>query len=148
MPRPVISNASSVWEGDLTGGGGRVTVASNAFPTVPLTWKARSEGQQSHTTPEELIAAAHAGCYSMALSNELASAGSTPTRVEASAAVTFEIGDEGPAITGITLTVEAVVPGITEEDFLSIAEAAKVGCPVSKALASVPITLAATLADG
>ncbi|MBN8882577.1 osmotically inducible protein OsmC [Salana multivorans] len=145
MPRPVISTASSVWEGDLASGGGRVTVASDAFPTVPLTWKARSEGELRHTTPEELIAAAHAGCYSMALSNELASSGSTPERIEASANVTFEIGDAGPVISGIELTVEGKVPGISEEDFLAIAEAAKVGCPVSKALAAVPITLSATL---
>lgn len=145
MPRPLVSSASSVWEGDLPSGSGRTTVASDAFPTVEVNWKARTEGELRHTNPEELIAAAHASCYSMALSNELATNGTVPRRVETSAAVTFAIGDDGPSISGITLTVEAEVPGISEEDFQALAEGAKVGCPVSKALAAVPITLAATL---
>lgn len=145
MPRPVVSSASSVWQGDLASGSGRTAVASGAFPEVSLTWKARSEGVERSTTPEELIAAAHASCYAMALSHELASAGHTATRVEASAAVTFEVGEGGPGITGIALTVEAEVPGIAEEQFLAIADGAKNGCPVSRALAAVPITLAATL---
>lgn len=146
MPRPVVSSASSEWKGDLATGSGRTSVASGAFTPVALTWKARSEGGEPQTTPEELIAAAHASCYAMALSHELASAGHAPESVTAEADVTFEIGDDGPGISGIALTVTGTVPGISESDFLQIAEAAKLGCPVSKALAAVPITLKATLA--
>ncbi|WP_454294877.1 OsmC family protein [Salana multivorans] len=146
MPRPVVSSASSVWEGDLAQGGGRTTVGSGAFPEVAITWKARSEGGEPQTTPEELIAAAHASCYSMALSHELASRGTTAESVSTTAQVTFEVTDAGPGITGIALTVNAKVPGISEEDFLAVAEGAKAGCPVSKALSAVPITLDATLA--
>lgn len=146
MPRPVVSSAKSVWSGDLPHGSGKTTVASGAVPEVALTWKARSEGGEPKTTPEELIAAAHASCYAMALSNELATAGHTPDSVTAQAEVTFEVTADGPAITGIALAVTGVVPGIGEEDFLAIADAAKSGCPVSKALAAVPITLTATLA--
>ncbi|HCX84595.1 MAG TPA: peroxiredoxin [Micrococcales bacterium] len=142
MPRPVISEASTVWHGDLLSGSGRTTPASGAFPTVDLAWNSRAEGAGATTTPEELIAAAHASCYSMALSHELAGKGTPPTRVETSAAVTFVAGE---GITGIVLTVEAEVPGITEEDFLAVADGAKTGCPVSAALAAVPITLEATL---
>lgn len=145
MPRPVVSSANSLWKGDLAHGRGSTSVASGAIGEVSLTWKARSEGGEPTTTPEELIAAAHASCYAMALSNELASAGHTPESVDAKADVTFAIGDDGPAITGIHLTVRGAVPGISEEDFLTTAEAAKNGCPVSKALAAVPITLEASL---
>jgi osmotically inducible protein OsmC len=99
----------------------------------------------SGTNPEELIAAAHAGCYSMALSNILATAGSTPTKVETTAQVSLEVGADGAAITGIELTCVAVVPGISDAAFLEHANAAKVGCPVSKALSATPITLTATL---
>ncbi|TGO04564.1 OsmC family peroxiredoxin [Serinibacter arcticus] len=142
MPRTVNSAASTVWEGDLASGSGRTTVASGAFPAVDISWRSRAEGEGGQTTPEELIAAAHASCYSMALSHELAGKGTPPTRVETSASVAFVAGE---GITGITLTVEATVPGISEDDFLAVAEAAKTGCPVSAALASVPITLEATL---
>lgn len=141
MPTPVTSSAGTVWHGDLLSGGGSTTPASGAFGPVDVTWRART-GEGAGTTPEELLAAAHASCYSMALSHELSGAGTPPTRVETSAAVTFVAGT---GITGIALTVEAEVPGVSEEDFLRIAEAAKVGCPVSAALAAVPITLAATL---
>lgn len=142
MPKTVNSSASTVWEGDLASGSGRTTVASGAFPTVDVSWRSRAEGAGGQTTPEELIAAAHASCYSMALSHELAGKGTPPTRVETSATVAFVAGE---GITGITLTVEASVPGITEEDFLAVAEAAKTGCPVSAALAAVSITLEASL---
>ncbi|PWD49639.1 peroxiredoxin [Serinibacter arcticus] len=142
MPKPVNSSASTVWEGDLASGSGRTTVASGAFPTVDVSWRSRAEGAGGQTTPEELIAAAHASCYSMALSHELAGKGTPPTRVETSATVTFVAGE---GITGITLTVEATVPDISEEDFLAVAESAKTGCPVSAALAAVTITLEASL---
>lgn len=144
MPKPVISSASTAWEGDLASGSGRTTVASGAFPTVDVSWKSRAEGAGGQTTPEELVAAAHASCYAMALSHELAGKGTPPTKVDTTAAVTFVAGE---GITGIALTVEATVPGISAEDFLAVAEAAKAGCPISAALAAVPITLEATLAS-
>jgi len=97
------------------------------------------------TNPEELIGAAHAGCYSMALSASLAGAGFTPTRVHTTARVHFNPVDKGFAISPIDLETEAVVPGIDEATFQRIAQEAKTNCPVSKALASVPINLKATL---
>lgn len=142
MPTPVTSSASTVWTGDLASGAGSTTVASGALETFGVSWRTRTGEAGGQTTPEELIAAAHASCFSMALSHELAGAGTPPTRVETSAAVRFVAGE---GITGIALTVEAEVPGISEEDFLKVAQAAKVGCPVSAALASVEITLEATL---
>lgn len=143
MPKPVISTASTTWNGDLFTGSGKTTVSSGALETFDVSWKTRAGEAGGQTTPEELIAAAHASCYSMALSNELASAGTPPVRVETSAAVTFVAGE---GITGIVLSVSAEVPDITPEAFATIAEAAKVGCPISQALASVPISLEATLA--
>lgn len=98
------------------------------------------------TNPEELIAAAHAGCFSMALSNILGQAGVTPTSIETSAAVHLERGDGGFAITRIDLTTEGTVPGLDEADFVKYAEEAKANCPVSKALASVEMTVTAKLA--
>ena len=98
------------------------------------------------TNPEELVAAAHAGCYSMALSNILAQAGHPPTSVKTSAAVHFGPVEGGFAITSIDLTTVGEVPGMDEAEFLKHAEAAKVGCPISKALAAVPINLNAKLA--
>jgi osmotically inducible protein OsmC len=101
--------------------------------------------QGKGTNPEELIGAAHAGCYAMALSNELAKAGYSPEKVDAEASVTFKVSDEGPSITGIKLTAEADVPEIDEAKFQEFAKGAKDGCPVSKALASTQIELEATL---
>jgi osmotically inducible protein OsmC len=138
----VESRADATWTGDLIGGQGAVKVASGTFPEVTLTWRQRAETRESGTSPEELIAAAHAGCYSMALSNGLSKAGHVPERVTTTARVGFQAGE---GITGITLEVTARVPGIDSATFEQAAEAAKVGCPVSKALAAVPITLEATL---
>lgn len=138
----VESRADATWTGDLIGGQGAVKVASGAFPEVTLTWRQRAETRESGTSPEELIAAAHAGCYSMALSNGLSKAGHVPERVATTARVGFQAGE---GITGIKLEVRARVPGIDTAAFEQAAEAAKVGCPVSKALAAVPITLEATL---
>lgn len=97
------------------------------------------------TNPEELIGAAHAGCFSMALSADLAKAGHSPESVETKAEVTLEITDSGPLISDITLNVKATVPGIDEDTFMQFAEGAKKNCPVSKALASTQITLNASL---
>jgi len=135
--------ADAVWKGSLPEGTGHLKTPSGALD-VDYGWKARSSDAPG-TSPEELIAAAHAGCFSMALSHILGGAGHTPTEIKTHAAVQFSQQGEGFAITGIKLTTEAKVPGISEADFKKHADAAKSGCPVSKALASVPITLDAKL---
>jgi osmotically inducible protein OsmC len=140
----LTSEASAVWNGDLPSGSGSISLDSSKLATFSYNWKARSEGESGVSTPEELLAAAHAGCFAMAFSNELASAGHTATRVSATAAVTFDIVKGG--ITGSHLLVNAEVPGISEDEFQKIAAVAKAGCPVSKALTGIPITLEATLA--
>ena len=138
----VTSEATAQWNGSLMEGSGRVSLTSSGQGTFPVNWKARSEGSDSVTTPEELLAAAHAACFSMALSHALAQNGTPPTSLQASASVTFT---PGTGITGSHLNVSAVVPGIEEPDFDRIAEEAKTGCPVSQALAGVAITLEASL---
>ncbi len=138
----VTSKATTTWRGSLFEGSGDVTFDSSHLGTFPINWKARSEGSESTTTPEELIAAAHASCYSMALSNGLAQHGTPPDELTTSAAVAFE---PGVGITGSHLSVTAVVPGLSAEDFQRLAEDAKANCPVSKALAGVDITLDAAL---
>jgi len=138
----VESSASATWNGDLIGGRGSVRPASGAFAELPLTWRQRAESRESGTSPEELIAAAHAGCFSMALSFGLANAGHPPERLESSAHVGFQAGE---GITGIHLSVRGRVPGIDDAAFQEAAEAAKSTCPVSKALAGVPISLEAAL---
>ena len=134
----VDSKAEAVWNGDLMEGSGRVSPASGAFPELALTWNARANSREQGSSPEELIAAAHAGCFAMALSNGLAKAGHAPREVRTSASVTFQAGQ---GITAIHLRVEGDVPGLDEAGFREQAEQAKANCPVSKALASVPITL-------
>ena len=135
----VESSASATWQGELMGGSGSVRVASGAFAEQALTWRARAESRESGTSPEELIAAAHAGCFAMALSFGLGNAGHPPERLETSATVTFQ---PGAGITAIHLTVRGRVPGLDAEAFRQAAEGAKANCPVSKALAGVPeITL-------
>ncbi len=138
----VESKAEATWQGDLPGGSGTVRVASGAFGEQALTWRARAETRESGTSPEELIAAAHAGCFAMALSYGLGEAGHAPERLDTSARVGFQPGE---GITGIHLTVRGRVPGLDAAAFQSAADAAKAGCPVSKALAAVPITLEAVL---
>ena len=136
--------AHTVWNGDLMTGAGQTTLDSSGLGTFDVTWKARTEAAEGKTSPEELIAAAHASCFSMAFSNMLAQAGHTPEEVRTKADVTFV---PGTGITGSHLTVSATIPGISEEEFQKIAGEAKVGCPVSGALASIDITLDATLAS-
>lgn len=134
------------WKGDLQGGTGEVSLGSGAFKGS-YSFKSRfedGEGGQA-TNPEELIAAAHASCYSMALSNALAGGGHVPERVHTTATVHLGRTDAGPAITRIDLRTEGEVPGIDEETFRTEAESAKANCPVSKALAAVEITLEAKL---
>lgn len=140
---PVTSEAASTWTGSLMEGSGTVALSSSNSGTFPINWKARAEGSDTTTTPEELIAAAHSSCFSMALSHALAENGTPPERVNTSASVTFK---PGVGISGSHLNVNAVVPGLSPEKFQEIAEEAKTGCPVSQALAGVDITLEATLA--
>ena len=137
--------ASVTWAGDLMSGSGTIEeVGSGAFGPLDVSWAARSEeASDGKTSPEELIAAAHAACFAMALSHALAQAGTTPERLRTSAAVTFV---PGTGITKIALSVRGSVPGLDEEGFRAAAEAAKADCPVSQALAAVPeITVDAQL---
>ncbi|GKQ39497.1 OsmC family protein [Streptomyces sp. A012304] len=137
-------SAHTVWEGSLIEGNGVVTFdSSGAIGEQPVTWAARTQEANGKTSPEELIAAAHSSCFSMAFSHALAGAGTPPTKLVTSADVTFQPGE---GITGIHLTVEGTVPGLDEDAFLAAAEQAKVNCPVSQALKAVPITLSAKLA--
>lgn len=135
--------ANAAWEGDLKSGKGKMSFGSGAFDGA-YSFSSRFE-EGTGTNPEELIAAAHAGCFSMALSGILAEAGFTPTRVETTAKVFIEKAEKGFSITRIELNTEADVPGIDEESFRKHADAAKVGCPVSKALAGTNISLDARL---
>ena len=139
----IIRKSNAEWLGDLKSGTGSVALGSGAF-TGPYSFGSRFESGTG-TNPEELVAAAHAGCYSMAFSHALASAGFTPKRVATTASVKLEAVAGGFAITGIELVMEAAVSNIDEAQFQTIAAEAKVGCPVSKALAAVPISLRATL---
>ena len=139
----VTNKATTTWRGSLFEGSGDVAFDSSHLGTFPINWKARSEGSDTTTTPEELIAAAHASCFSMALSHALSENGTPPERVNTSASVTFK---PGVGISGSHLNVNAVVPGLSPEDFQRIAAEAKTGCPVSQALAGIEITLEATLA--
>jgi osmotically inducible protein OsmC len=136
--------ATTHWEGPLLDGGkGNVSLDSSGLGTFDVNWASRAEAADGRTSPEELIGAAHSSCYSMALSNALAKAGHTDITLDTKADVTFQPGE---GITGSHLTVRGTVPGLTTEQFVEFAEGAKVGCPVSKALAGTTITLTATLA--
>lgn len=140
--------ASAEWTGDLASGNGTVTaVTSGAFSDLPLSWPARSEAAAGgKTSPEELIAAAHAACFCMALSAGLGKTGHKPERLSVEATSTFEKGDDGFAFTSIALRVRGDVPGIDDATFKEAAEAASKGCPVSKALKNnVHISLDAAL---
>jgi lipoyl-dependent peroxiredoxin len=138
--------ANVTWSGSLMDGNGTIeSVDSGAFGPLDVTWASRTEDPKGLTSPEELIAAAHAACFSMALSHGLAQAGTPPSRLDTSATVTFV---PGTGITRIALVVRGSVPGIDATGFAEAASAAKEGCPVSKALAAVPeITLEASLAS-
>ncbi|MFA6574625.1 MAG: OsmC family peroxiredoxin [Nocardioides sp.] len=136
-------SATTHWEGSLFEGAGKVTLESSGLGTYDVSWPSRAEEANGKTSPEELIAAAHSSCFSMALSNGLAKAGTAPTSLDTSAEVEFT---PGTGITGIKLTVRGVVEGMSNDDFVTAAEAAKTGCPVSQALAGTTITLDAALA--
>lgn len=138
-----VRKSSAEWQGDLKQGSGRMRLASGAYEGA-FSFRSRFE-EGDGTNPEELIAAAHAGCFSMALSNMLAEAGHAPESVQTEARVHLEMGDDGPQIPRIELKTVARVPGLSEADFLRHAEAAKAGCPVSKVLAGATISLDASL---
>jgi peroxiredoxin, OsmC subfamily len=134
--------ATTQWKGALFDGSGTVTLNSSGVGTFDVSWPSRAEEANGKTSPEELIAAAHSSCFSMALSNGLAKAGTPPQTIETKAEVTFQPGE---GITGIVISVRAQVPGISAADFQQAAETAKANCPVSKALAGTTITLNAEL---
>ena len=137
-----VANAEATWTGTLKEGGGTVKGATR-FLDAPFTYRSRFEGDPTGTNPEELIGAAHAGCFSMFLAAQLTTAGFAPTRIHTTAAVHLEAG---PTIARIELTTEAEVPRIDEKTFQEKVDASKRGCPVSKALAAVPtITVTARL---
>jgi lipoyl-dependent peroxiredoxin len=141
-------SADVVWEGSLTKGGGTLDlVSSGAAAGLPVSWASRTERAAGKTSPEELLAAAHASCFSMALSHELAEAGTPPDRLEVTA--TYEAGlDGGLAITGVRLQVRGKVPGVDADGFRAKAEAAKSGCPVSRAISpALDLTVEASLME-
>ena len=134
--------ASAHWEGSLMDGAGKVTLDSSKLGTYDVTWPSRAEAPDGRTSPEELIAAAHSTCFSMALANGLAQAGNAPDSLDTKADVTFQ---PGKGITGIHLSVRASVPGMSADDFAKQAQTAKENCPVSQALTGTTITLEAQL---
>ena len=135
--------ATAHWEGNLFEGAGKVTLESSGLGTYDVSWPARAEAPNGKTSPEELIAAAHSSCFSMALSNGLDKAGTPPTALDTTAEVDFT---PGKGITGIRLTVRGVVDGMSNEDFVAAAEDAKENCPVSQALTGTTISVDAALA--
>jgi lipoyl-dependent peroxiredoxin len=139
-----VRQAKTRWEGSLQDGAGKVTLASSGLGTYDVSWPARAEEPNGKTSPEELIAAAHSSCFSMALSGALAKADTPPSSLDVTADVTFQPGE---GITGIHLTVVGTVDGIDEEAFVKAAEGAKENCPVSQALTGTTITLDASLAS-
>ncbi|WP_347058266.1 OsmC family protein [Blastococcus sp. HT6-30] len=139
--------ARTAWNGTLQEGSGQVELSSSKIGTYEVSFPKRTADEAGGTTsPEELIAAAHSACFAMALSSEIGKAGGTPQSLEVSADVTLGQKDGAPAITGITLTVRGEVEGLDAGGFDKAAQAAKAGCPVSKALAGTEITLDASLA--
>jgi osmotically inducible protein OsmC len=130
-----IRRAEVTWSGELATGNGTVSaVSSGAFSDLPVSWAARTESPGGKTSPEELIAAAHASCFAMAFSGGLGRAGTPPERLSVSADVTFDKLDAGWRVVSSHLTVRGVVPGISSEEFVAAAETARDGCPVSQAL--------------
>ena len=139
----VSSSATTVWEGDLGHGSGVTTPASGAFPATDVSWASRTKRAAGKTSPEELLAAAHAACYCMGLSHELGEAGTPPDRLEATATVDFVPGE---GVKSSQIVVTGQVPGIDQDTFAAAAAAASEGCPISGALqGNVEITVDATL---
>lgn len=141
--------ATAIWSGDLMKGTGEVTAASSGkFSGLPVSWSARTEQPGGKTSPEELLAAAHASCFCMALSNGLAKAGTPPTRLECTATVTFDKVGDGWSVVSSDLAVNGTVPGMDEESFSRAANDAKENCPISRALkGNVKLSVRPTLAQ-
>ena len=139
--------AEATWSGDLLSGRGTVTAATTrVFADLPTTWAARTAEPEGMTSPEELLATAHASCFSMACSNILAKAGTPPTSLSVAVEITADKLDEGWTVQRAEITVRGVVPGATPESFREAAEGAKDGCPISRALkGNVELTVEATL---
>jgi osmotically inducible protein OsmC len=144
----VTRSAHAVWDGDLLSGKGVVgATTSKAFNDLSVSWRARTEEPGGSTSPEELVAAAHASCFSMALSAGLGGGGTPPTRLEVDATVTFEQVDGGWRVVSSALKVVGTVPGLDAAGFQAAAEAAKDGCPISKMMTgNVALSVEATLA--
>jgi len=140
-------SSTAVWHGGIKGNG-TLTTLSGAVKDQPYSVNTRftSEDGKAGTNPEELIAAAHAGCFTMALSAQLTNANHEPTELRTSAVVSIEKQDAGWTVTGIHLDVTGKVPGVSAEQFQTLAENAKKGCPISRALSATPITMTAKLA--
>ena len=143
----MIRKSTAVWKGEGLHGKGELTTQSGALHNLPYSFQTRfqSEDGKAGTNPEELVGAAHAGCYAMALSFALTDAGHPPAELKVTAAVDISKVDDGFAIKNIALELEGRVPGIDATKFQSLAEAAKKGCPVSKALSATPISLSIKL---
>ena len=142
-----VRRAAVKWTGDLMSGRGRVdAVSSGAFSALPVTWAARTEAADGRTSPEELLAAAHASCFSMAFSSDLAKAGSPPESLEVNSEVAFDKVDGKWTVVSSKLRVRGRVPGLDEERFRALADGAKSGCPISRAIqGNVAVSIEATL---
>lgn len=139
-------SATTAWEGDLPHGKGVLNGSSGALNDLEVTWASRTQRSEGKTSPEELIAAAHASCFSMALSNELSQGGHDPEHLEVSSEVTLDQQDGAPTVTTSQLTVTGRVPGIDQAAFEQAAQEAGKNCPISRALAGVKIGVDARLA--
>jgi osmotically inducible protein OsmC len=147
MSTSAESRADVVWNGTLARGGGTLDLHSGVAASLPVTWASRTERSAGKTSPEELVAAAHASCFAMAFSGGLSDAGTPPQELRVSATVTFSQTDAGFAVTKSSLDVTGVVPGLDADAFAAAAEAAKDGCPISQALkGNVDLSVTATLA--
>lgn len=144
-----VRTATVTWQGDLNSGRGSVSAgSSDTFLDLPVSWASRTEAPEGRTSPEELLAAAHASCFAMAFSSNLAKAGTPPEHLHIEAQVTFDKLDGGWSVVSSELTVIGRAPGSTHEAFTAAAEAAKDGCPISRALAgNVSLSVEATLEE-
>jgi osmotically inducible protein OsmC len=145
-----IRHAEVTWSGDLQSGSGTINyVSSGVVSRLPVSWAARTEDHGGKTSPEELLAAAHASCFSMALSGKLGRAGTPATKLDVKAVVTFDRVGDAWTVVSSALTVKGVVPGATAESFAEAAEGAKDGCPISRALkGNVELSVDASLIEG
>jgi lipoyl-dependent peroxiredoxin len=143
-------HATATWSGNLTEGSGMLLyISSGAFSRMPITWGSRTAAHEGRTSPEELLAAAHASCFSMAFSNQLAKNGTVAEKLDVRVDVTADKRDAGWTVLSSAIKVTGVVPGIDAETFAKVAEAAKDGCPISRAIAgNVELSVEATLVQG